>query len=368
VAVIVGKPTPQQVDLAARLRHQREDLGLTQVQLATALSREKPVQAPTVSTWESTRSPVRPSSSRIEAYARLAATAKRAGGPVLAPIDVLSEDERRTYAETLRSLTDLYDAADVHADPEEPARAPTFWDFTDDGPLTIICPSAPDSSRGPLANPDDPNYTESHAWADVDALIDLYGHIRMEVAGRFMVNYRSATDYRVDDLSGHLVLIGGIGWNEFYLQELQPALTRLPVQQIEIPTLITGEIFEARSDDGVKRFEPEWITKPADPDNNLPERKSLYRDIGYIARTRNPFNPGRSLTICNGTHSRGVLGAVRTLTDIRFRKDNEAYIAEHFPDGEFAVLIKVPVVQGKAIGVSLADRGAVLFSWAGENP
>ncbi len=355
---MVSSPTPQQVDLAARLRHLREDLGLTQVHLANALTREKPVQSPTISTWESTRTPVRPPSSRIEAYARLAATAKRTDGPVLVPLTDLSAEERETHADVLRSLTELYDSADVRAEHEEAARAPTLWDFPDDGPLTIICPSAPRGSQGPLANPDDPNYTESHSWADVDALIDLYGHIRMEVAGRFLVGYRSANDYRIEDLSGHIALIGGIGWNEFYYKELQPSLTRLPVEQVEVPELRTGEIFVAEIDGNVERFEPEWTEQDG--------KRLLYRDIGYIARTANPFNRNRTLTICNGTHSRGVLGAVRTLTDVRFRKDNEAYIAERFPSGEFAILIKVPVVQGKALGVSLADPKAVLFSWAGE--
>jgi transcriptional regulator with XRE-family HTH domain len=349
---MANTPTAHQLALAAKLREVREDLGLTQAQIATELSREKTVQGPTISTWESSRNPVRPPSRRIEAYARVAATRKR-GGPVLVPLAELSDGERETYAEMLSSLTDLYDAADPTAGAGESLRPPALWDFPDEGPLAIICPTAPDEVRGPLANPEDPNYTESHAFADVDALIDLYGHIRMEVAGRFTVSYSSAEGYRIEDLSGHLVLLGGSGWNDL-TRLLESSLTRLPVRQID-NVIPTGEVFEIGEGDRVQRFTPEWQEGSG--------QKILHRDIGYIARTRNPYNPRRTLTICNGVHSRGVLGAVRTLTDVRFRRDNEAYIAEHFPDGEFAILIKVPVVQGKAIGVSLADPEAVLYRW-----
>ena len=37
----------------------------------------------------------------------------------------------------------------------------------------------------------------------------------------------------------------------------------------------------------------------------------LLEDVAMLARLPNPFNALRTLTYCNGIHSRGVLGAVR---------------------------------------------------------
>ena len=51
-----------------------------------------------------------------------------------------------------------------------------------------------------------------------------------------------------------------------------------------------------------------------------------------LARICNPFNALRTLTYCNGIHSRGVLGAARCLTDPDVRDENESYLEETFPE------------------------------------
>ena len=38
----------------------------------------------------------------------------------------------------------------------------------------------------------------------------------------------------------------------------------------------------------------------------------LIEDVGLLVRTRNPLNSNRSLTICNGIHSRGTGFRART--------------------------------------------------------
>jgi transcriptional regulator with XRE-family HTH domain len=353
---MANSPTPPQVDLAARLRQLRDELGLTQLDLAKAFSGEKAIRPPTISTWENARNPVRPPGVRLEAYARLRSTSLRGKGVGLVALPELSAEERGIYDEVLLELTTLSDAADELSDEDATSRSVGLWAFEDDGPLTIICPSAPSEARGPLANREDPNYTETHAYADLDALIDVYGHIRAEIGFRFPITYSPAEHYRVEDLSGHLVLVGGIAWSKLN-RTIQETLTDLPVRQVEVPELQTGEIFMVGHGEAERRFEPEWSQ-----DND----KVLFRDVGYLARTRNPYNTHRTLTICNGIHSRGVLGAVRTLTDGRFRRENEAYLAEHFPSGEFALLIRVPVVQGRALGADLSNPHSILYEWSGE--
>ena len=68
----------------------------------------------------------------------------------------------------------------------------------------------------------------------------------------------------------------------------------------------------------------------------------LAEDVGLLARVPNPLNSSRTLTICNGIHSRGVYGAVRSLTDAQLRESNERYISANFGDsGSFAILMSV---------------------------
>lgn len=51
---------------------------------------------------------------------------------------------------------------------------------------------------------------------------------------------------------------------------------------------------------------------------------------GPFLRAPNPFNQKRTVTLCNGLFGQGVLGAVRALTDERFRDRNANYLAERF--------------------------------------
>ena len=78
---------------------------------------------------------------------------------------------------------------------------------------------------------------------------------------------------------------------------------QVPVKQIDVTDLPGGDIFQIEAADGLKSFYyPE--------SEELGGRKELVADVAYVARLRNPFQYRRTLTICNGIHSRGVLGAV----------------------------------------------------------
>ena len=88
---------------------------------------------------------------------------------------------------------------------------------------------------------------------------------------------------------------------------------------------------------------------------DLGDGKELIADVGYIARLRNPFKINRTLTICNGIHSRGVFGAVRCLTDASVRDENEKYLADRFPEEEFAMLLRVPVVTNETLSPDLQN-------------
>jgi hypothetical protein len=58
-----------------------------------------------------------------------------------------------------------------------------------------------------------------------------------------------------------------------------------------------------------------------------------------------------------------VLGAVRCFTDPTVREHNEKYLADKFPEGEFAILLRVRVVGNTILAPDLRDPTACLYEW-----
>jgi hypothetical protein len=92
----------------------------------------------------------------------------------------------------------------------------------------------------------------------------------------------------------------------------------------------------------------------------------LDEDVAHFYRSRNPFNRKRTVTMCNGTHSRGVLGAVRALTDVRFRDRNNAYAQSRFAELEtFSILSRVQVLlKGQVVTPDWTSPDYLLHEWA----
>jgi len=354
--------TPGAIQLAQRLRALREQAGLTQSELAAIFSEDgKQVSAAAVSSWERPNQPVLLPENRADPYARLPTVT---GSPLrLVPAARLTEDQQEERARLLKDLTELIDLARGGPAAADIARAASHrsWFFADGGPVVIVVPDAGRGAVGPLADETNPNYTAMHKYADLDALIELHGHIRAENDPSLRVFFKQASSVVADDLSGHLVLIGGIAWNDV-TRRLLRQLTWLPVRQIETPELVTGEIFAVGHDQQEQRFLPVWSAA------NGEEGRELEEDVGLLARVANPFNSSRTLTLCNGIHSRGVLGAVRTLTDAQVRDANEAFLARRFPKGEYGLLIRVPVFHAETISPDLQDPTKILYAWPEEAP
>jgi hypothetical protein len=346
----VALNTDHAIRLARRLRDLREstwpDLELTQVQLAKALSAESRVAPATLSSWESVVNPKTPSEGRISAYARFFCTKRSLEGePHLIPEKQLTPDEVERFRELEAELLDLF-----HPEDRKVQRTFQF----DAGPVVVICPALPSNLQGPLTEERDPNFTKLQQYGDLDALIELYGHLRSENPN-LAVFQRLTSDVVPDDFSSHVILLGGVAWNKATLR-FQRATSQVPIKQTAVDDLETGEIFRVETPDGAKTFYPEY--------EDLDEGKELIADVGCLTRLRNPFRVNRTLTICNGVHSRGVLGAVRCLTDASVREQNEKYLADRFPEGEFAILLRVPVVANEALSPDLQNPQARLFEWA----
>lgn len=346
------------VRLAQRLRELRESRpGLTQNLLATALSTENKVAAATLSSYESVNSPKAPTPARLEAYARFFALAGSFDGRT--SVHLPTTQELETDPEALlaynRLHSELLELLEGDEQAEEVPAQRVLLDY-DDGDIVIICPDAPDDSRGPLASDDSPNYTLLHQFADTDALIEVFGHIRALNPER-KVFYRTSDSVSRSEIQNHLVLLGGIGWSRTTRRVL--SLIDMPVAQVDHPDLATGEVF--RLDKSVDPQERVFFPVADEKTGELTE------DVALIARVENPFNTNRTLTILNGVHSRGVLGAALAVTDETIRAGNEEYLAERFPVGGFALLMRVPVIQGKVIAPDFKNGRARLFEWTTED-
>jgi hypothetical protein len=171
------------------------------------------------------------------------------------------------------------------------------------------------------------------------------------------VLHRLPSTVRTSELSNHLVLLGGIGWNRITVRILAQ-VARLPIKQIEHPDLSTGEVFKVEKAEGreeITYFPTYEAVAGVD---------ELAWDVALLARLPNPFNSSRTLTVCNGIHSRGVVGAVLAVTDETVRPANEAYLARRFLHGTFAMLIRVPVLSGDALAPDLQNPETILFEWS----
>lgn len=346
---------PALLELALYLRHLRierwPESKLTQSALAGALGKDAPLSSATLASWENRASPKLLPRERVVAYAQFFATRRSMGPePTLVAVESFTPEEREAYEGLLAELLRLHTAARGGAAPDTPTMARRSWYFTDSGPLTLVCSQLPRDEASALAELADPNYTQLLGFGDLDAMVELHGHVRAENPGMY-VHYKAAPRVVADDLSGHVVIIGGIAWNDVMRELLD--LSELPVRQEEDPDVATGEIFLTGANDKQKKYLPRWS----------PKTGRLREDVGLLVRMPNPHNSNRTLTMCNGIHSRGVFGAVRTLTDARLRESNEQYIARNFPENQFGILMRVRVIEGETLTPDFHTEGTVLYQW-----
>jgi len=360
--------------LARRLRALREEgfsgRRLTQRDLAEALGGDDPLSVPLISSWESLDKPVTPPENRLEAYARFFATIRSmTPSPRLIPENELSEEELGRRDALLSDLLDLRQSRAVagrsttYRGNRIPLAAPLDeigggpWYFEDQRPVTIVCARLPDEMIGrmPYTNPRDPDYVKLYTYADVDSLVELHGHIRaVNPASR--VNIRTPQELTTDDLTCHLAILGGVDWN---------GLTRDVSRSVHIPvrqksrTGDTGEYggyFEVDDGDSARELHPKL-----DSD----ERGfTLREDIAQFFRGTNPFNSKRTVTICNGMFGRGTYGAVRALTDVRFRDRNASFIRNRFGNSDtFSIVARVLVVRGETVTPDWTHPENRLHEW-----
>ena len=370
---MVGAPGPDQV-LAQRLRALREEhwpgRKVRQAQLAEALSGAgKSVSVPLVSSWESRTRPQVPPASRIQDIATFFASERSLDGEVgrLLSLSELTAPEREAREELLQELTRLRrEALDQSADPTTTLDSTRVsaqslrdepYHFTAGDRVTIVCGQVPKDMRQriPYTDPLDPDFIEAYRYADLDALIELWGHLRA-ANPTSPVAYRSADQLRIDDYTGHLVSLGGVDWNAATSSVL--ARLQLPVAQVSDWDTEGGAYFEVTEEDGRKIPHRPVLEESGG-------RTILQEDVALFARAVNPFNQKRFVIICNGMYGRGVYGAVRALTDERFRDRNAGYIRDRYAGSEaFCLLMRVSVVDTLTVTPDWTLPETRLFEWS----
>jgi transcriptional regulator with XRE-family HTH domain len=400
---VESKLDPRQI-LARRLRELREaswpDMKVTQPQLARAMGGDRSLSVALISSWESRTNPKIPPIPRLEAYATFFATPRSVDGPVprLLNLSELTDEEQDVRGYLERELLHLRGAAMHSADTSalrsigvgSPGVAEAdqlteadqlaealnegLWRFGDGRPVTIVCAQLPAEllARMPYSDPADPTrlgldefaadqtseYIALYTYADLDALFELYGHVRA-ANPISQVNLRAANQLKPDDYTTHLVALGGTDWNV----ATKAVLDRfgLPVRQVADWDSPEGPYFEVGEGTSAIRHHPrvDWSG----------EQKILREDVALFSRGPNPYNRRRTVTLCSGMHGSGSYGAVRALTDARFRDRNGEYVRSRFGDSQpFCILTRVTVENGIPLTPDWTEPTNRLFEWSAEQP
>ena len=331
-------------DLASRLRELRESrfggVRITQRALGRALRGNKPLSAPLISSWE--KGTAVPTKRWIAAYATFFATNRSVEGGSFRLLrdDELTEGEQSERAALERELLSLRSHA---LSPQLAGRMPDFtsalrgpWHFGDGHQVSIVCAEIPPELRNLDASPTHPKlpYGELYSYSSIDALFELYGHVRA-ANPHSDVRALKANNLEPDDLASHLIILGGPDWNH-QAKQIPELVPGFPVRQVSDETDPRRAYFEVPVDDGVDKHGAV-----------LSDGDELIWDVGLFLRAPNPANRKRTLTVCSAMYSLGTWAVVRALTDAKFRDRNADYLNEHFSGVDaYSILMRILVLNG----------------------
>jgi transcriptional regulator with XRE-family HTH domain len=341
---------PSDRRLARRLRTLREaglaGQSITQRQLAQAFN----ASGPLISSWENNTAA--PPLSRLEAYATFFATGRSVDRQPyrLLPTSELTPDELERRDKLLTELTRLWRVG-MHG---TASAAGSIWHFSPTHDITIICPELPKDlwRHLPYADPQSPDYVKLYQFADLDALIEIYGQIKA-LNPTNKVNISKPSEAGADLFTAHLLILGGVDFNAVTRQLLP--LIRIPVRQVAREDVTDAGGFQVDDDDAPTTFSP------------VLHRNELLEDVAHFYYGPNPLNEERTVTICVGMYARGTLGAVRAMTDPRFRDRNAEYAKEHLGLGQFSILSRVRILTGEVVTPDWTQPDVRLHQWPRES-
>jgi transcriptional regulator with XRE-family HTH domain len=338
---------PSVTALAERLRALRVDAGMTQESLAKALG----VSVPLISSWEkATTPPVQ----RLDAYARLFA-ALRDDGPKLLGFDELTAAELRAYDALHAELLALRTPQPTGG---PGARSPLKFGAGE--AITIVCTKLPDARRARFGNEkrSDADYVDAYKYADLDALLELLPFVvALNPSSRVTVG--TADELSTDDLTAHLIALGGVDWNPV-TAALMRYFANVPVSQLKRDEDQDVGGFAVRMPSGDRRRMTPRVSREG-------ERSSLLEDVAQFLRAPNPYNRQRTLTIFSGSFSRGSHGVVRALTDPKIHERNAAHVAQHLSRNDtYSVVCRVRIVADEVVVPDWTLADDRLYEWPEE--
>jgi transcriptional regulator with XRE-family HTH domain len=340
--------------LAERLRALRDQKRLTQKQLGEVLGGSETISIATISVWEKPGSDRLPPPHRLEAYARLFCTSRSFDGdrPRLLSAGELTEQERERETELYDELIALRERAqstNVPAPAEVPRSA--LWHFAEPMAISIVCSDAEEPP--PYARASHLNYSRTSRYADLDALITVFGQVKADNPPPRMVRIMPADRLIQDFALNHVILIGGAASGS--------ARRFAPDIPLPIPEEITGtdpvtHLFRCSIGEETREFR-----SSRDVEGNL------LQDVGLIARGPHPIMPGVTVTLLSGITSRGVHGAAQCFIDAHVRDMNEQYLETALGNVEsFCILMNIPVQNDVALPQNLRREGTRLYEWSAE--
>jgi transcriptional regulator with XRE-family HTH domain len=356
LAIESAQPTPAAVKLGKRLRRLREGapVRLTQIELGEALRDDgEPISPASISVWENASSGRIPPVQRLEAYARLFCTPRSfESGVRMLALAELTTQELAKFDELRLELVDLRERVAQPADADTVPEAQSMWHFPDGSQITLACYRLPDDRRPPSADPSSLDYLRFSGLADLDTLIEIYGAVK-SYNPRSRVVITAAQDLTLRDVSNHLVLIGGAAWHTAtrWFTRIFP----MPIESSDPGDRGAIVVHQPGGDDLEFKY--------------TLDNGELIEDVGYFARGENPSAPKRTLTICGGITTRGVLGSARCFIDAEMQERNEQYLWPRFPDGSaYCVVMRVPVVNTYPLTPDLSKPENRLFEWHNADP
>lgn len=235
--------------------------------------------------------------------------------------------------------------------------APDIWRFPPDEPVMITCGRIPESAAGKFgpSDPRDPDYVDLLTYADPDALVHLFGHIRA-LNPENDVRFARTDELQTADYASHLVVVGGSDFNE---------LTRDMFSALHLPAKISVRMdetdwlgVEVLDGDEPRRF------SPVRDDAYGTGKQILHEDVILFFRGVNPLDRRRTITICAGGYARGTLAAARCLTDPVLGPANQAYLRGRIGDNQhFGFVARAFVIDRVVAPPDLTNPEHRLYEW-----
>jgi hypothetical protein len=263
----------------------------------------------------------------------------------------LTVQERDRMKELTQELLDLRKTAAPAGKSPSSGEAQSIWHFPDGSRITLVCSRVPSDRQRPQRDAGDLNYVRFADLADLDTLIDIHGAIRAcNPTSRVVI--KAAQDLTKQDVTNHLVLIGGLAWSK-----VTPWFGRIFNIPIQAGDPADRNAIVVRNADG----EEDEFTYEL-------ENGQLVEDVGFLVHGENPSAPRRMLIICGGITTLGVHGSALCFIDWEMQERNDQYRKGRFSGkSTYCVVMKVPVVNNDPLAPDLSRKENRLFEWPSAN-